>query len=230
MKLKINAVCSASSETTARYIEQSRKYPEPKGLSGHLAVVGGSPSVADHIKELQSWPGDIWAINGACMWCLDNGIESSLFSCDPGSDLVDLTHGVKRAYLAEHCAPEAFEAVPEVYRLTGSMPGPTSAVGSTVIARKYGYETVTFFGVESSYGIQSHIYADDVPNDLVRVSCGGQSFLTKLEFILQAEQLSNVIRRFPDVYSERCGGFLRALIEHGDYDVTHISPTLAGAA
>lgn len=204
-------------DTLARNRSLCVEYPLFAG-KGRLAVVGGGHSVVDHIDELRGWDGDIWAINGAWRWCREAGINAMFFSVDPKPELAPLVGGT--AILAPHCDPEAFKAADKAYRADGPLPGPTSAVAATAVSVASGYDGVTFYGCEGSYGETTHVYQNERVNDLVRVECGG-SWLTKLELILQTEQLASVIRRFPDRYAERCGGFLAALLEHGDYDITH---------
>ena len=59
---------------------------------------------------------------------------------------------------------------------------------------------------------------------MVEVS-NGDRYRTKAEFISQSIMLSNVIRTFPTVFSEKSGGLLRAMVEHGpeynDYMVSN---------
>jgi len=208
-----------------RNIALSPNLPPPSG-SGPLAVVGGGPSILERVDELRAWKGDIWAINGACSWCADNGISAYMMSVDPHPDLAGLVRGVERAVLAEHCDPSVFKALKDkqVYKITGDIPGPTSAVAAAKVGILAGYDSVTFFGCESSFTDKTHAYEEQLPDDLVRVMCG-EPYLTKLEFILQAEALAKIIRAVPAI-RERSGGFLGALVEHGDYDVTHISRAL----
>jgi hypothetical protein len=202
----------------ARNLSLSAEYPLFTG-KGSLAVVGGGHSVLDRIEEIRAFPGDIWAINGAWKWCRDNGIEAYFYSIDPSPLVTPMVGGT--AVLAGHCDPGAFKAADKAYRILEPFPGPTSAVAATAAAINAGYESVTFYGCEGCYqGATSHVYGDLRIPDLVRVQCG-ESYLTKLEMILQTEQLAGVLKRFPEIYSERSGGFLTALLEHGDYDVTH---------
>ena len=53
-----------------------------------LAIVGGGPSVKDHLDELRAWPGHIWGVNAACTWLAKQGIGSLFFSVDAaGQDI-----------------------------------------------------------------------------------------------------------------------------------------------
>lgn len=225
--LSFTAQCCVSEEVRARNTALSKGYPAPSG-SGRLAVVGGGPSVARHIEQLRLWPGDIWAINGAAQWCERNGISSFMFSVDPSVHLAAECRGVKRAILATHCDPSAYEALKgaTVYQVSPDVPGPTSAVGATVSAIEAGYSGITFFGCESSYTGTTHAYnCEDVP-DLIRVECGGSDYLTKPEYLMQAKQLAQVIRELPTFYSERSGGLLAALIADPRHEVVGVSRSL----
>jgi len=197
--------------------------------SGHLAVVGSGRSIASHIAELQSWDGDVWAVNATWGWCETHGIRAYAYSVDPLPELEAFIIGARAAVLADHCDPKAFAAVKRVYRLTGPHEGPTSANAADLAAIKAGYSSVTYFGCESSFGETTHAYRNDAVPDLIRVECGGESFLTKIEYMKQAKGLADTIRAFPHVFSERSGGLLSAMVKHGDCEVTHISRGLLAA-
>lgn len=224
MRLKIKAQCCVDEETRKRNTELSVGYPEPKG-SGGLAIIGGGPSVSKHEQVLRDWNGDIWAINGAVYWCMSKGIEAALVSVDPDPILKDYTHNVQKAVLAAHCDPLAYQSLTgaDVYRFEGDLDGPTTAVAVAAKAIDAGYSRVTYFGCECSYADTTHVYEDEPPLDLMRVECGGVEYLTKLEFAVQAERLSEIFRKFPHFFIEESGGLLRAMIEHGEYDVLAVS-------
>ncbi len=62
---------------------------------------------------------------------------------------------------------------------------------------------------------------------MVRV--GGKDYRTKPEFLEQARIMSEVIRTIPTFYSERSGGLLRAMVEHGwDYELVDMSDDVLG--
>lgn len=223
--LTIKVQCIVAEDIRGRNIALSKGYPPPAG-NGHLAVVGGGPSVGRYIEQLCAWPGDIWAINGAAQWCLKNGIDAFLYSVDPDACLADLCDGVERAVLASHCDPSAYEALKgkEVLQVDATgIPGPTSATGATVLAFNAGYRLVTFFGCESSFEVTTHVYQCEDVKNLMRVECGGEFYLTKPEYLLQAEQLAGVIRGAPEFFREVGGGLLAALVAHETYVVKDVS-------
>lgn len=225
ISLTIRTKCHASRETLVSNRATAPKKPPPHG-QGHLAIVGGGASIHSHVDELRTWEGDIWAINGTYHWLKERQIDSAFCTVDPHPILAEMCQGSTKAVIADHSDPALFAALEgaDVYVATGEHSGPTSVVTASVWAISSGYDTVTLFGCEASYGDTTHAY--NTPErrlDLARVECGGESFLTKLELIAQTEQLSKIIEAFPEIFAERCGGFLRALVKHGEYDVTHLA-------
>jgi len=200
-------------ETRNRNTALSAKWPEPKG-EGHLAVVGGGPSIRHHIDTLRKWPGEIWAINGAYWWCKENGITATYFTVDPEAYLGEIIAGAHRAVLASHCDPSAF-TVPDISCAKGDYPGPTSATAASLIAIKAGFTEVTWFGCESCYEDTTHAYENQPVPELLRIACNGGEYLVKPDLVLQAQVLSKVIRTAPHVFHEESGGLLRAMIEGG---------------
>lgn len=228
MKLTIRVKCHVPEEDRERNTKASVGWPEPKG-SGHLAVVGGGPSVRDALSRLETWPGEIWAINGTWRWLKDHGIEATYFSCDPADDS-SLIRGAQRAVLAAHCHPNMFKAAPETYRWSGETYGTTTATAATIIAPRCGFSEVTFFGCGSSYTNITHVYQAEETQHYLLIRCNGQEFLTKPEFLLQAEQLAAAIRAAPNVFHEESGGLLRAMIADPDWDAIAGSRNLVKSA
>jgi hypothetical protein len=76
--------------------------------SGRLAIVGGGNSIKEHVDELRSWDGDVWAVNGTINWCMDNGIKAAFYTIDaqPLENWVYPLHRIKRAVLAADCNPD----------------------------------------------------------------------------------------------------------------------------
>lgn len=212
---------------------QARALPFAR-CSGHLALVGGGPSVANHLDELRAWGGEVWAINGAWAWLRGHGIDATFCSLHP---LVDVPQGVNRAVLGDECAPEFFDALKgaEVLLLPDQMPtggrfnrGPTTATGVAIASVAVGFSEVSFFGLEGSYAERTHNY--DVYQDptefWVIVKANGETFRTKGEFLLQSQELSNLVHALPHRFHDRSGGLLAALVQDFDYDVLDASPAL----
>lgn len=196
-------------------------------VAPNLAVVGGSPSVVDHIEELKAWDGEIWATNGAYLWCIENGIDATFYTIDPAIALAPIAAKANRAILSSICDPSVFEAVKgpiEVFP-KGELPNGSSGVATApMIAAKRGHKHVTFFGCESSFEGQEHAYSwPHKTTSRVMVECGGKQYMTTPQLIMQAEYIAEIARCVTGFVSVAGGGFLPALIEHGDYEVLKVS-------
>jgi hypothetical protein len=197
-----------------------------------LAVVGGGPSIRAHIDTLRQWPGDIWAINSAVTWCLNQGIDAAFFTVDAAEEASRLVGKAKRGVVASRVTPGVFEALHEngatieTFLLDPTQPrnGPTSATCAPYLALGMGYKHVTFFGCESCYGERTHIDRDERNDvDLLRVQCGPEVYLTKPEFMLQAQLLGMILKAFPTIYEDKSGGLLKAFTDYDDHDIVWIS-------
>ena len=234
-KIKFVAGGSFPEEDLARFTSLNNalglpRYGGDDGIKPRLAIVGGSPSVAEFTDELKAWPGDIWAINGAFGWCLEKGIEATFYTLDASDVLVDMARRASSAILADHCHPAVVHAVRghiQLVKLEGIPLGSTSAASAPLLAAQGGYEGITLFGCASSFVGSEHIYAWDVTVSRLLVECGGREYLTTPQLIMQAEYLADIARQVPGYLEVRGEGFLPALIEHGDYSVAKVSRDLA---
>jgi hypothetical protein len=227
-KLTIKPLACFDASVIARQRDLAPDLPEPSG-EGHLALVGGGPSLVANLDTLRSWPGEIWAINGVCRFLAEHGIASTFLTVDPDDEAgPPLAEGATRAIVAEHCGPKLFAALrtAEVFKIKLPFPGPTSAVAGTLISLRAGFSKVTLFGCESSYADTCHAYPHDGSPHVLRVLCGGETYRTKPEYMLQAEQLADVLRTFPQYFDEVGGGLTAALVRCPDYEVTHVSPSM----
>lgn len=204
--------------------------------SGRLALVGGGLSVARNVDALRAWPGEVWGINGAASWLCERGIDATLVTLHP------MIHGVspkvRRAVLGEECSPELFAAMSdrELRILTDDGPanghplirGGNTCLAVTIAAPHRGFDGVTYFGCEGSYGGSSHAY--DVyqdPNEpWVVVRVAGETFRTKLELLHQSAILAELVHAMPDRFEDRSGGLLSALVRDHEYDVIEMAPLL----
>lgn len=221
MKLILHGHCHVDWADRQRNIDRCRALKRPKISGPALAVVGGGPSIQNHIETLRNWRGDIWAVNGAFHWLRRNGVNAAFYTCDAAPDVAKFARGAERAICGDVCDPKVFEKCPnaEVFEFSARTPGPTSTTTTLVTGIDAGFSSIAYFGCESSYEDRTHIYQDMPVPHLLKVRCGSADYLTEPEFLLQAEVLSAAIRAAPHVYSQASGGLLEAMVEHGDYDV-----------
>lgn len=210
-----------------------RGLPHVKG-SGRLALVGGGPSAARYLDELRAWPGEVWGINGAASWLVDQGIAATFVTVHPMVD--NVSPRVRRAVLGEECSPELFDALSDraVFLLTDQTPsgqtlprGGTTATAVAICAPLLGFTDVSFFGCEGSYAATTHNYPvyQDPAEPWVIVRANGETFRTKAEFLMQSRIIAEFVHAYP-FYEERSGGLLAALVQDHDYDVTDMAPSL----
>lgn len=201
--------------TLAQHKRLMADYPGPPMASTEkLAVVGGGPSATNHIEALRAFDGDVWAINGAYHWCLDAGVEATLFTIDPV-----YMGGASKAILADICDPRLADMCDEVFvqPLDGVARGSTSATAAPHIAVLLGYREIHFFGCEGSFGETTHTFKN-IDGSRLLIRSNGKDWLTNPQMLMQCEVLSEMIRMAPHVFIERSGGLLRAMINDPDYD------------
>lgn len=215
-------------------------YPEVKEVEPHgrrLAVVGGGPSIVDRLDEIRQFT-DIWAINGACRFLREHGIESTLLSIDPVDFLAPRVAGAKKALLATRCHPDTFKVLEgaDITVLdvnTDSEHGIWASCSTATIAfllgPMLGFHKLVFFGCEGSYGERTHAYMDDPELSDFRfvVECNGKRFATAPDIYLLTQQMAVFFRMsINDSFTERSGGLLRAFIECEEHDIVDVSPKL----
>jgi hypothetical protein len=199
--------------------------------AGNVAVVGGGPSLADHLDELKAWDGPIWSINATWAWLKERGISSTFFTIDPKPQSISLGKGDNALVASSGCA-DLFAALSRGNVRTFDLAfdvsdaiqtGVTSATATPHLAAKLGHVGVTFFGCDSSFeGDTSHVFSDMLPDGVLVIDVGGQTFATKGEFIMQAEHLSSLCREFPAFCHNRSGGLLAALIDNPEWSLAGI--------
>ncbi len=197
--------------------------------AGDVAVVGGGPSLADHLDELRAWNGPIWAINGVWQWLKERGVRATFFTVDPKPQAWLKLEPGESALVATVGSADLFASLMGGYVRTFDLgthdinSGVTSATATPHLAIKMGHNSVTFFGCDSSFvGFESHVYPADLPDDLMVVDVGGLGFATKPEFIMQAEDLAALCRELPVFCRNRSGGLLAALIDNPEWAVAGV--------
>lgn len=181
-----------------------------------------------------AWDGQIWAVNGTIDWCIKNGIDAAFYTIDasPQPDWPYALDGVKRAVISVECDSSMFSHLSgaKIEVMEREEVGPTSAAAAAALGLISGYREISFFGCESCFGEGTHAYPAAKVTDWMDVEVGGRIFRTKPEFADQAITLATVIRECPQVYKDRSGGLLGAMIEHGpEYDVVEMSDQLWGS-
>jgi len=214
-----------------RVVNRSRGIPEVGSFSvkPRLAVVGGSYDSEDFIDELKSFDGDVWAINGAYDWCKSVGICADFYAIDPSVFLLPLIDNVHRAILADTVHQEVFDKlgskVAEIAwtGLDAIKHSTTAASTAPMIAAERGHNHVTFYGCQSDFGVTStHVYKNDELTN-IWLRCGGVEYVSCPQFIMQAEFLAGLSRGLPKGISVKGKGFLSSLIDHGTYEITHVT-------
>jgi hypothetical protein len=205
-----------------------------------LAVVGGGPSIVDSLDELSGFS-DIWAINGACRFLRQRGVESTLLSIDPVDFLAPRVSGASKAILATRCHPDTFDALKgadiRVFDVNTDSDKGLWASCSTVsvvfqLATMLGYRRTVFFGCEGSFSEKTHAYMDEAELQDFRfvVECGGKRYATAPDLYLITTQIAEVFRlAINESFTERSGGLLRALIANPEHDIVNVSPALAAS-
>lgn len=195
-----------------------------------LAIAGGGPSIVSHLQELRffasvSSVNDLWAINGACGFLRERGIESTLFALDPVDWLASRVKGAKKAILATRCHPSVFETLKDcditLFDIAQDTEkgegiwGSVSAVLSVFsLAPFLGYRRVIFYGCEGSFEKDSHAYMNEADCFDYRfvVSVGGREYITAPDMYAQSIELSKLLRFTKGHFEERSGGLLRAFL------------------
>lgn len=201
---------------------------------GRLAVVGGGPSVLQHLDAIRECS-EVWAINGACGLLRGHGIDSWLFAVDPHPIVAKWAVGASKALLCNRVDPSVFDVLKgaevKVYEIRADNPDGVYTGGSTAtvafhLGVEAGFTHIDFFGCESSFEDKTHAYQDEKREHLLWVECGGKEYKTAPDFYIQAEEMSNVIRVFPSHFRHFGGGLLQAMIDNKEHDITHASRAL----
>lgn len=237
MKIEFHYEGVANPEVIAAHIEHAHgldlPYPKPTGRR-RLAVMGGGPSVADHIEEIRHFDGDLWIIGSCYPWARQQGLDGVYFNIDPSENCAVDCAGAGKAILGSAVHPAVFavlrEADVSVFDLIDSDSrlnhGVTTATAVPELALILDYTDIVFYGCESSFSDDMHAYEHEVTSKWLVVESDGKTFSTRPDYFAQAEFLATIIRRFPQYFSERSGGFLRAMVSTMEWEFTHATRAL----
>lgn len=222
--MEFHAVPSVPPEVCERNTALARALGLPEvERAGHVAVVGGGPSLVGNLDVLRSWEGPIWAVNETFMWLKARGIKSTFFTADPKPQPWLKAERGDSALVALHGSPELFASLSEAYVRTYRLAddavhcGPTTATAASHLALWMGHRSVTFFGCDSSFEGSGYVHDRAPPGDLIEVRAD-RVYLTKPEFLMQADNLAAFCREFA-FCKNRSGGLLKALVENPERTV-----------
>lgn len=211
------------------------RIPKEKPHGGRLAIVGGGPSIINHLNELRAWNGPIWAINNTAAWLVRQGISAIMITVDPAPPEQFDTEGVDYALLASYVHPKLRDKFAEVgifdlYEIdpeNGIKGGTTTASRACSLATYLGFFDVTLFGCEGSFQIgQDHVDRAENRPDIFIIKAGGVDYATYAEWMMQSELLAKLVTLAPNVFKQKSGGLLQAMVEHPDWEVVAVSESL----
>jgi hypothetical protein len=206
-----------------------------------LAIVGGGQSSGDNLERLLDWPGHIMAVNRAHEWLVANGrTPDSVIALDPHRDMAELFRDPRAGtyYIASMCAPGVFDLLRDRNVILWDAPqrdeeilGPHSVAGGStaltrapLLAAQIGYRDISIFGADSCYyDNRTHVYGASMPDglvglpdDAIRVECGGQVWITSIRMLCQAEYLAAVLPHFSGLNVRLIGHHLASMMLAND--------------
>lgn len=200
------------------------------GAASHfVAFVGGAPTVANHVDELKNFDGEIFAINDTYFWCKEQGIDATLYTIDcfynPDGE-------IERAVLGDTVCPELADKCKdlEIVQLNDGIDCRTTSAGTAPMwAIWRGHKHVTFFGCDSGFEDGKHHVYDAPGSNMIWVDIDGTEYQTSPQMIMQAEEMAAIAREFPGYVTVKGDGLLPTLIDHGEYEVTHVCSNILNA-
>jgi hypothetical protein len=188
-----------------------------------LNVIGRGPSVARYVDEIRSSDADNFAAGTSWAWCRDNGIQAALVCLDPHPRMADYVKGCEVAICHPQCAPAVFATLggADVKLIAPEHEecGSTAALLAIAVGAVPGCQ-IRLYGCEGSYEERTHADEDvPQPNEMF-IRADGRVFRTNTQMLIQSQQLAELFRLAPDVFVDRSGGLLGALIASGgDWDM-----------
>lgn len=202
--------------------------PRLSCVGRRLVVIGGGPSINGHVDEILALAADplvdIWAVNGAWLWCHGHGIVATFFAIDPHPIVLNWLAAKdgtkpKRAIVSVCCDARVFDelAGADIIALAQGREelrsGSSTAGMAPHVAALMGYGALTFYGCESSYPMgMSHAYMHEPRDEELIIVADGAEHLTAPDYMMQAKEMAAFIHAIPEFLSEKSGGLLCALI------------------
>ena len=227
-RIGIKQVSSTDTKQVKINIRRSSKYP--RVTWGTLrypmcAVVGGAPSVREHIDTLLRWPGDIFAINDTSRFLSDNSVPHYMLAID-GTKVPfrtgPLCMGALFSSRVDRVQFKQMKHLPiRVFDLTEDVDMGTIEGGSTAACRtphlllSMGYGGITYFGLDGSFeGDITHVSgkSESAHDNMVIIRVNNVDYVSHAGFMLQNEYLVGKFRRHPQLLHNASGGLLAAML------------------
>lgn len=170
-------------------------------------------------------------MNYVAGWLNKQGIPATFITidCQP----FDMSRiGGHAAILPTSCHPDLPGAFDDVRYFdtiethdNGLCGGTTTATRAPHLATILGFCDVTFYGCEGSYLADTHINEHREYEDEIIVQCG-KDYRTTPEYLLQAQNLGEFIRHFPEMFKEKSGGLLSEMVSGKPWEIVAVSGAL----
>jgi hypothetical protein len=232
--LKIDITCNTEDEVLFQNIEiNSRRnlewITEVPAHDGHAVIVGGGPSVADHLETIrwrQSLGQKVFALNGAYEFLDEHGIKPDyqvILDARPGNRSFVTTDSNCHFLLASQCNPDVIDFAmtwgdvslwhPKIDGIEDHLPdqresltlvggGTTVGLSALCLAYVMGYRKMHLYGYDSSHRDGAgHAYDQpmNAGEPVCKVTVFGKTFRASLAMAKQAEFFPTVCDNLIDL-------------------------------
>lgn len=207
-------------QTTASLVRNLPRLAKSAPREGVMAIVGGGPSVADHVDRIRE-ANAVTCVNHVHDWLIGQDIipdfcvlyeivEPKTVGITPHPDVTYMIasqcnetifdHFRQSRVMMWHVANAATDKViqasePQAQLVRG---GATTIVRALNVSYIMGWRDFVAVGVDSSFEDQSHVYGDANP-DCVGREFGGKTYKTTKIYAKQAEEVVRFRRNMPNV-------------------------------
>ena len=233
-RIRVNPVSSTLPREAKINVGRARKYSKiTYGVMRYpeCAVVGGGPSVRNHLETLRNWKGDIFAINDMAKYLSDNGIAHYLYAIDGVTVPFRVGILTKGALFASRCHKNQFKQMNgrpiRIFDLAedarppriGIEGGPTAACRAPHLLLSMGYCGVSYFGLDGSYEDDvTHVSGktNTAYENMLIIRAGGKDYMTSSGFMLQHEWMCEAFKRYPQFLHNASGGLFPVILDDPD--------------
>lgn len=211
-------LCNTADEVVERnmIINSARKVsrfaPQPEKVGEVIVIVGGGPSLKDHIDGLRARVAlgqKIWATNNTYSWLKSRGIQPAaqiILDARPEmAAMVEPEQGVT-FFLGQGVHPSVYDKLEgcDVVMYHGRQPGTGFTVGikAMYLASNWGYKTLALYGFDSSYSDdgEHHAYAQSLNDreNTLEVMFENHRYRCAPWMAIQAEEFRQVALSFAE--------------------------------